>query len=671
MAGFVESLRVGFLVRYLLAALVIGLTTLTTIAASHARGYEDSMAQRLLACTGCHGDQGRAGPDGYYPRIAGKPAGYLYQQLLNFRDGRRHYEVMRRLLAPLSDQYLYEIAEHFAAQQLPYAPPSAAQTSASALARGAQLITQGDSALGVPACQSCHGERLTGVLPNAPGLLGLPRDYLNAQLGAWRNDQRRALSPDCMARIAKKLTPADVSAVSGWLAAQPLPADTRPAAAGPSANATPLNRDCASALEVPKPMTGTASTMSQGEYLARIGNCAGCHSARGGEPYAGGVAIDTPFGTVYSSNLTPDPQTGIGRWSKDDFWRAMHDGQSRDGRLLLPAFPFSSFTLMSRNDSDALFDWLMRQPAAAQANQPNALRWPFGTQLALRVWRALYFKPGEFKPNREQNESWNRGAYLVESLGHCGACHTPRNRWGASDATRALTGATMPMGDWYAPALRGTGPIDIVTQAQYLQSGRRTTRHPAESIHAPADARADAPVQAPTQASMSGPMAEVVLHSTQFLSDRDALAVASYLAKQAQDDSRQAAASLVPSRSEPDASAPWRGTPTTRGAQLYETHCADCHGRDGKRMGAGYPDLAGNSRVTQAQSINSVNTVLYGGFAAATARHPRPFGMPPFLLVLDDRDVAEVLSYIRGAWGNSAGAVRELDVAARRGSIRR
>lgn len=187
--------------------------------------FENTMAQRTLACTGCHGAQGRAGPDGYYPRIAGKPAGYLYNQLLNFRDGRRHYGLMTRLLDPLSDAYLLEIAQHFAALDLPYPAPARSNASPELLARGRQLALQGDAARNMPACAQCHGAALTGVKPNTPGLLGLPRDYLNSQLGAWRTGQRRAHAPDCMAQIARQLTPEDLTAVSSWLAAQPLPAD--------------------------------------------------------------------------------------------------------------------------------------------------------------------------------------------------------------------------------------------------------------------------------------------------------------------------------------------------------------------------------------------------------------------------------------------------------------
>jgi cytochrome c553 len=190
--------------------------------------FQDTMAQRTLACTSCHGKEGRAGPDGYYPRLAGKPAGYLYNQLLHFRDGRRHYGLMAGLLDPLSDAYLFDIAQHFAGLDLPYPAPQPTFAPPELLQRGRELAMKGDTERRVPACASCHGKALTGVLPNIPGLLGLPRDYLNAQLGAWRTGQRRALAPDCMAEIARRLAPEDLSAVTAWLAAEPLPKNPDP-----------------------------------------------------------------------------------------------------------------------------------------------------------------------------------------------------------------------------------------------------------------------------------------------------------------------------------------------------------------------------------------------------------------------------------------------------------
>ena len=205
------------------------------VCAHAAPAFENTLAQRTVACTVCHGKEGRAAPDGYYPRIAGKPAGYLYNQLLNFRDGRRQYRLMTHLLDPLSDAYLLEIAQHFASLDLPYAPPQAAGLPAENLQRGQALARDGDRTRQLPACAQCHGSAFTGVLPNTPGLLGLSRAYLAAQLGAWRSGQRRAHAPDCMADVAKRLTPEDLTAVIGWLSSQPLPADPKPIAALPQA----------------------------------------------------------------------------------------------------------------------------------------------------------------------------------------------------------------------------------------------------------------------------------------------------------------------------------------------------------------------------------------------------------------------------------------------------
>jgi len=218
----------------ILTTLLLGLgLALAAGMARPAPAFEDTMAQRALACSSCHGKEGRAGPDGYYPRIAGKPVGYLYNQLLNFRDGRRHYGLMTRLLDPLSDAYLLEIARYFSDLDAPYAAPLSATAAPALLQRGKLLAHEGDAARRIPACVQCHGDALTGVRPNTPGLLGLPRDYLNSQLGAWRSGQRRAHAPDCMARIARQLDPEDVTALTSWLAAQPVPGDARAIASLP------------------------------------------------------------------------------------------------------------------------------------------------------------------------------------------------------------------------------------------------------------------------------------------------------------------------------------------------------------------------------------------------------------------------------------------------------
>jgi len=218
--------------------LAVSLARLLCIAAGSACGLvaaqdmvtvDAGMASRVLACTACHGAEGRSTPVGYYPRIAGKPAGYLYNQLLSFRDGRRSYPQMAYLLEHLTDAYLEEMATYFAELKVPYPSPPLLEVPALTLERGRRLVQHGDAARGIPACVQCHGSAMTGVVPSVPGLLGLPRDYLNSQLGAWQTGQRRAMAPDCMARVARHLTPEDVSAVTGWLAVQPVPKGGEPA----------------------------------------------------------------------------------------------------------------------------------------------------------------------------------------------------------------------------------------------------------------------------------------------------------------------------------------------------------------------------------------------------------------------------------------------------------
>lgn len=375
--------------------------------------------------------------------------------------------------------------------------------------------------------------------------------------------------------------------------------------------------------------------VERGAYLARAGNCAACHTTRGGTPYAGGRAIETPFGTVYGSNLTPDPATGIGHWNAAEFWRALHHGRSKDGRLLSPAFPYTSTTQVTRADADALFAYLQSLPPVVQSNHPSALRWPYNTQAALAVWRTLYFRPGASSggpADPARSAEWNRGAYLVHSLGHCAGCHAPRNALGATDNSADLAGGLIPMQNWYAPALNrateaGVADWPLADIVQLLKTG-----------------------QSP-RGQVTGPMAEVVQHSTQHLSDADLGAMASYLK------------SLPPTGEAAKPAPAAAGTiKLGRGAKLYENHCAQCHGDQGEGVAGAYPALAGNRAVTMAQATNLVQTVLHGGFAPATAGNPRPYGMPPYVLVLDDAEVAAVLTHLRTSWGHAAGEVTELDV---------
>lgn len=384
-----------------------------------------------------------------------------------------------------------------------------------------------------------------------------------------------------------------------------------------------------------------AATIERGRQLATIGNCQACHTARGGEPYAGGRGIATPFGTVYAGNLTPDPTHGLGQWNSDAFWRALHHGRSRDGRLLYPAFPYNNTTLVSREDSDAIYAYLRSLPAVPQANRPHELAWPVNTQAALAVWRALYFRPGGYVPQAQQSAEWNRGAYLVQGLAHCSACHSPRNALGASSDMLDLAGGLIPLQNWYAPSLNA--PQEAGVQDWAWQDVVALFR----------DGRAP-------KGQVTGPMAEVVQHSTQHWTESDLRAMAIYL---------QALPRVE--LSTPPAPKPPLSRTLDLGAQLYGNHCAACHGERGEGVPNAYPALAGSRAVLMASPANLVQTVLNGGFSPATAARPRPFGMPPYLLTLSDADIAAVLTHVRRSWGNQASSVSELDVLNLRGTARR
>ncbi|MFG5410509.1 c-type cytochrome [Piscinibacter sakaiensis] len=433
----------------------------------------DDMAERMLACAACHGREGRSTPEGYHPRIAGKPSGYLFHQLQNFRERRRLNATMAHFVDRMDDAYLREIAGYFAALELPYAPPQPADATPQALALGRRVALEGDPARGVPACTACHGAAMTGVAPAIPGLLGLPRAYLGAQLSAWRQGRRRAHAPDCMAEVARRLSDEQLAAAARHEPAGPPPGRI-PARAAPS-------RDRAGPPPDPGRRAGTgragscrarrraaaraAGPGARGAYLARAGNCGGCHSAPGGAEMAGGRGIDTPFGTVYAGNLTPDPETGLGGWSAEDFWRALHHGRSRDGRLLVPVFPYPEYTRVRRADADDLYAYLRSLPAVRQSAPAHTLRFPFDTPLALAAWRLLYFTPGEQADDPARDAAWNRGRYLVRGLGHCGACHTPRNALGGPRDADEFGGGPIPMQRWIAPSL-----------ASAAEAGRRLVR---------------------------------------------------------------------------------------------------------------------------------------------------------------------------------------------------
>jgi mono/diheme cytochrome c family protein len=375
--------------------------------------------------------------------------------------------------------------------------------------------------------------------------------------------------------------------------------------------------------------------VEKGKYLSLVGNCAGCHTLPGGQPYAGGYGVPTPYGAIFAGNLTADKQFGIGSWSSDDFWRAMHNGRSKDGRLLYPAFPYTSFTHVNREDSDALFAYLMSLPASTQANKPHQLKFPYNTQAALAVWRAIYFTPSSVKssvvtPIGNENAMGNieRGAYLVLGLGHCGQCHAQRDRlggiWQAAPVETMLSGGLIPVLNWYAPSLVAQHLNANVKT--YLQTGRAT------GIWA------------------SGPMAEVVYSSTQYLSDADANSIALYL-------------SALP-RSEANSLSLEKRTPelSINGEKIYSQHCESCHGSQGQGQDGAYPALVANPAVLQRSSASLIRMILEGGFGPSTGAHPRPYGMPPFAQVLTTYDVAAVVTHIRSAWGNAAGFVTEIEV---------
>ena len=394
-----------------------------------------------------------------------------------------------------------------------------------------------------------------------------------------------------------------------------------------------------------KHLEATPEQIERGEYVARIGNCAGCHTVRGGAPYAGGRAVETPFGAVFAGNLTPDVATGIGSWDSSAFYRALSSGRSRDGRLLYPAFPYPNFSQMTREDSDALFAFLMNGvKPVVQPNASHSLRFPFDSQLALAAWRALYFKPKPFQPESTQSAVWNRGAYLVQGLAHCGACHSTRNALGAPVAGHAYDGAMMPGNDWYAPSLTAASEASVADWSlaeitAWLKNG------------------------ATAKASALGPMAEVIFQSTQYANNADLLAMATYL---------KALPSVEPSH---PSAAPTKLITQRKsdgvGAALYANHCANCHGENGEGKADAFPALAGNRAVTMAISTNVLSIIINGGFAPATAGNPRPHGMPPYYHLLSDTDIALLATHIRSGWGNAGSAVTELDMVKYRDGLGR
>ena len=368
----------------------------------------------------------------------------------------------------------------------------------------------------------------------------------------------------------------------------------------------------------------------RGEYLARAGDCIACHTAPEGRAFAGGRAMPTPFGTLFSSNITPDPETGIGKWSADDFYRTMHNGRFPDGGLIYPAMPFASYTKVTRADSDAIFAYLRSIPAARQKDREHDLRFPYGNRQLVLGWRTLFFKEGEYKTDPSKSADWNRGAYLVEGLGHCGMCHSPINALGGTSQSDAFKGGLIPMQDWYAPSLTsnregGLGDWSIEDITALLKTG------------------------VSARGVVYGPMAEVVHNSLQYLSDGDTRAMAVYLKGIAEPASRPPAGSSLPTAES--------SLLISLGKTVYDARCASCHGAQGEGRPPHWPPLENNQSIEMESAVNAIRMVLNGGYPPSTEGNPRPYGMPPFAGLLSDNEVAAVVSYIRTAWGNRGAPV--------------
>jgi mono/diheme cytochrome c family protein len=375
--------------------------------------------------------------------------------------------------------------------------------------------------------------------------------------------------------------------------------------------------------------------VERGRYLATVGDCVACHTAKGGADFAGGLGLVTPFGTIYSANLTPDPATGIGAWSADDLWHALHEGHNREGADLYPAMPYAWTTLATRKDSDDIYAYLKTLAPVVRAKPANDLFPPLNLRLSVVGWNTLFFKQQSFKPDPSHDAAWNRGAYLVTGLGHCGACHTKMDMLGAAESSHALQGNTLD--GWYAPditnaAATGLGSWQIADITAYLQTGRND------------------------RAIAAGPMAEVVMRSTQFMTPDDLTAIATYL------------------KSQPGA----EGTATTpvadaklhaAGQAIYIDNCAACHGAQGKGQAGLIPSLPGNGVVNGADPSGILHVILQGAMANHTHQAPTDPGMPAFAWKLTNPQVAALASYIRSSWGNQASVVASGVVADMRRSL--
>jgi mono/diheme cytochrome c family protein len=377
-----------------------------------------------------------------------------------------------------------------------------------------------------------------------------------------------------------------------------------------------------------------ADLVKQGQYLVQAGDCVACHTEPGGALMAGGRAMPTPFGTLFSSNITADAETGIGKWSADDFYNMLHTGHSPDGGLIYPAMPFPEYTKVTRADSDAMFTYLRSVPAVHQPNKENQLSFPYNNRELILGWRTLFFKEGEYKPDPAKSVEWNRGAYLVQGLGHCTMCHSPINALGGNSQSKQFEGGLIPMQNWYAPSLTsnkeaGLGDWSIQDISDLLRGGISK------------------------RGVVYGPMAEVTYNSLQYMTDADTRAMAVYL-KSLGEGSPPAKESSAVDISE-------NSLLMTLGKTIYMGQCASCHGPQGRGAPPNYPPLAGNPSIQMQSAVNPIRMVLNGGYPPGTAQNPMPFGMPPFAQNLSDDEIAAVVTYIRSSWGNRGAAISARD----------
>ncbi|PKH26241.1 alcohol dehydrogenase [Enterobacterales bacterium CwR94] len=369
--------------------------------------------------------------------------------------------------------------------------------------------------------------------------------------------------------------------------------------------------------------------IARGRYIATLGDCTACHTADPAKPFAGGIKINTPFGTLVGANITPDRETGIGRWTFDDFQRAMTEGVGHDGKRLYGAMPFTAYTKVSRKDNQDLWAYLQTLQPVHQEINSNQLPFPFNVRTSLLAWNWLNFDKGEYVPDSSKSADWNRGAYLVEGLGHCGTCHTPKNVLGGDKSGQFLQGAVVE--EWWAPNLThaehtGLGKWSEADIVAYLRTGVN---------------RFDI---------ASGPMADAVKHSTQHWTDADLKAVATYL-KQSEpaNDDRPAALAAEDRRMK-------------IGSQIYEARCSACHVSKGQGEQAIFPQLANNPLVNAPNASSLMHVVLAGSRGVDTDARPTAPAMPAFAGTLSDDEIADVLTYIRNSWGNAASPVSASDV---------